>query len=74
MPNISEKTHHIHHLITYVDDDYHYKVQVPKKYLKNFDNVKTQKEAGNIVVLEGLAKLIFDNAEKFKDYVDNYAL
>ena len=26
MTNITEETHHLHHLITYVDDDYHYKI------------------------------------------------
>jgi len=32
------------------------------------------KEVGSDVVLEGLAKIIADNAIKFKDYVDNYGL
>ena len=74
MPKITEETHHLHHLITYVDEDYHYKIDVPQKYLKNVDKVKTQIEAGNDVVLEGLAQLVAENAEKFKDYVEDYML
>ena len=67
----TEETHHLHHLITYVDDDYHYKIDVPQKYLKNVDKVKTQIEGGSGVVFEGLAQLVAENAEKFKAYVED---
>ena len=60
-------------MVTYIDEEYNYKIEVHKKFL-NAGKVRTQKEAGNSVVLEGLANLIAENAEKFKDYVDSYHL
>ena len=88
MPEITEEKHHLDHLLTYVDPDEHFEIDVPAKYLKNVDKVETMKaegsavykammppkEAGSDVVLEGLAKVIADNAIKFKDYVDDYGL
>ena len=74
MPKIREETQHLHHMVTYIDEEYNYKIEVDKKFLKNAGKVRTQKEAGNSVVLEGLANLIAENAEKFKDYVDSYQL
>ena len=74
MPKIREETLHLHHMVTYIDEEYNYKIEVDKKFLKNAGKVRTQKEAGNSVVLEGLANLITENAEKFKDYVDSYHL
>ena len=41
--------------------------------MKKAEKVKT-KVAGSSVVLERLAKLIADNAEKFKDFVISYQL
>jgi hypothetical protein len=38
MPSITEETRHTHHLISNVDDDSHYKIEIPNNYLKGKDS------------------------------------
>ena len=71
MSLITEETHHLKDLVKYIDDYYHYKIDVPKTYLKNVGKVITPNAGGNEGTLVGLARVAEANPEKFKEYVED---